>query len=281
VEHVLTSRPSARRPPFPRFQVVLALIRRDVAITRSYRIAFVLDIVFGVLNLAMFFFISRTFGHVGGVDLHGAPNYFAFASVGIAITIVIDAASTGLAQRIRGEQLAGTLEALLIQPVTVGEVAFGLAGFPFVFAMIRAVFYLLIAAAWFHVDVAQASVVGFVVVLLVAGTAFTALGILLGAVVLIVKRGDVLVGMVIFTMGLISGAFYPVGVLPGWIERIGRVMPTRFAYDGLRSAMFVGSGWWTDVAALVAYSVIGIPAAIAVFAAALRHATRTGSLGQY
>ena len=257
------------------------MIRRDVAITRSYRIAFVLDVVFGVLNLALFFFISRTFGEVSGADLHGAPNYFAFASVGIAITVVIDAASTGLAQRIRGEQLAGTLEALLIQPVTVGEVSFGLAGFPFVFAMVRAVFYLVIAAIWFHVDLGKASFSGFVLVLLAAGTAFTALGIILGAVVLIVKRGDVLVGMVIFVMGLISGAFYPVGVLPNWLEAIGRVLPTRFAYDGLRSSMFVGSGWWTDVAALVGYSVFGIPAAIAVFSAALRHAARTGSLGQY
>jgi ABC-2 type transport system permease protein len=257
------------------------MVRRDVAITRSYRTAFVLDIVFGVLNLALFFFISRTFGHVSGVGLHGAPNYFAFASVGIAVTIVIDAASTGLAQRIRGEQLAGTLEALLIQPITVGEVSFGLAGFPFVFAMLRSVFYLVIAAIWFHVDLAQASVQGFVLVLLASGTAFTGLGILLGAVVLVVKRGDVLVGMVIFTMGLISGAFYPVGVLPDWLEPIGRVMPTRFAYDGLRSAMFIGSGWWTDVLALVGYTIFGVPAAIAVFSAALRHSARTGSLGQY
>ena len=257
------------------------MIRRDVQVWRSYRLAFVLDVFFGVLNLAMFFFISRTFKGVHNVNLHGAPTYFAFASVGIAITIVIDAASTGLANRIRGEQLAGTLEALLIQPVTVGEVAFGLAGFPFLFAMARSVFYLVIAAIWFHVDLARASVPGFLAVLAISGTAFTALGIILGALVLIVKRGEVLVGMVIFGMGLISGAFYPVSVLPDWVEPIGRVMPTRFAYDGLRSAMFLGSGWWSDVAALAGYSLVGIPAAVWVFRQALRHAQRTGSLGQY
>ena len=258
------------------------MVRRDVAVTRSYRLAFVLDIFFGVLNLAMFFFISRTFNGVQDtVNLHGAPSYFAFASVGIAITIVIDAASTGLAQRIRGEQLAGTLEALLIQPVTVGEVAFGLAGFPFVFAMVRSFFYLVIAAIWFHVDLGHASFPGFILVLVTAGAAFTGLGILLGAVVLIVKRGDVLVGMVIFAMGLISGAFYPIRVLPDWLETIGRAMPTRFAFDGLRSAMFLGSGWWVDVGALVIYALIGIPLAIWVFQVALRHSQRTGSLGQY
>jgi len=58
-------------------------------------------------------------------------------------------------------------------------------------------------------------------------------------------------------------------------------MPTRFAFDGLRASMFVGSGWWTDVGVLAAYSILGIPAAIAVFGWALRVAQRQGTLGQY
>jgi ABC-type multidrug transport system permease subunit len=257
------------------------MIRRDVQVTRSYRLAFVLDVVFGLLNLALFFFISRTFASVHGADLHGAPTYFAFASVGIAITIVVDAASAGLAHRIRDEQLTGTLEALLIQPVTTAEVSFGLAGFPFVFAMLRAVFYLLVAAVWFHLDLGRASWIGFALVLVVAGVAFSALGVLLGAAVLVIKRGDVLVGLVIFAIGLVSGALFPIAVLPGWLEPVGKVMPTRFAFDGLRAAMFAGSGWWKDVGALAGYSVVGIPLAIWVFGRALKFAQRQGTLGQY
>jgi ABC-2 type transport system permease protein len=264
-----------------RGQVLKAMVLRDVGVTRSYRLAFVLDVFFGVLNLAMFFFISRTFANVHGADLHGAPSYFAFASVGIAITIVVDAASTGLAQRIRGEQLAGTLEALLTQPVKLAEVAFGLAAFPFLFAMIRAAFYLVIAGIWFHVDLAQTDWLGFVITLLVAGAAFTALGILLGAVTLVVKRGDVLVGMVIYTMGLISGAFFPVAVLPAWIRPIGRFTPTRFAFDGIRSAVFLGGGWVTDAIALVITTIVGVPIAVWFFGLAVNHAKRNGTLGQY
>ena len=89
-----------------------------------------MDLIVGVINLAVFFFISQTFDDVGSADLNGAPSYFAFAAIGIAITVVIDAASTTLAGRIRQEQLTGTLETLLVQPVTVSELAFGLAGFP-------------------------------------------------------------------------------------------------------------------------------------------------------
>jgi ABC-type multidrug transport system permease subunit len=257
------------------------MIRRDSLVTRSYRLAFVLDVVFGLLNLVLFFFISRTFQNVQGANLHGAPTYFAFASVGIAITIVVDAASTGLANRVRGEQLTGTLEALLVQPVTNAEVAFGMAAFPFAFAMVRAVFYLVVAVLWFHLDVARANWFGFSLVLIVAGVAFSALGVMLGGMVLVIKRGDVLVGMVIFAMGLVSGALFPVSVLPPWLEAIGKVMPTRFAFDGLRASMFVGTGWWRDVVALTIYSVAGIPAAVWVFGWALGVAQRQGSLGQY
>jgi ABC-2 type transport system permease protein len=282
VEHALSSRPSGLlRVWAPRARVVLAMIRRDFLITRSYRLAFALDVVFGLLNLALFYFISRTFDGVHSAHLHGAPTYFAFASVGIAITIVVDAASVGLARRIRDEQLTGTLEALLTQPVTTAEVSFGLAGFPFLFAMVRAVVYLVVASFWFHLEVGRASWPGFVLVLLVAGVAFSALGVLLGAIVLVVKRGEILVGLVVYAIGLVSGALFPIGVLPGWLEPIGKVMPTRFAFDGLRGAMFTGSGWWRDVAALALYGLAGIPIAIWVFGRALALAQRQGTLGQY
>ena len=260
---------------------MLAVIRRDILVMRSYRLAFVLDVFFGVLNLALFFFISRVFEGLTTVDLHGAPTYFAFASIGIAITVVIDAASTGLAQRIRGEQLTGTLEALLTQPVTVAEVSFGLPGFPFVFAMIRAVFYLALAGLLLDTGLDNVDWLGFALVLVAAGMAFTALGVLLGAVVLVIKRGDVLVGMVIFTMGLVSGALFPVDVLPGWVQPIGAVVPTRFAFDGLRAAAFLGEGWGNDALLLALYSVVGVPVAIWVFKQALEQSKRSGDLGQY
>src|SRR5438132_2332717 len=122
----------------PRPGTVRALIKRDYFVARSYRLAFFLDLVFGVLNLVIFFFISRTFGGRTASELGGAPSYFAFVALGISVVVVMEATSIGLANRLREEQLSGTLEALVIQPVTAVELAVGLAGYPFLFAMIRA-----------------------------------------------------------------------------------------------------------------------------------------------
>ena len=265
----------------PRLGVIAALVRRDYTVQRSYRLVFVLDIFYGVVNLLVFYFISLTFNDATTADLNGAPSYFAFASIGIAITIVLQAASGGLAHRIREEQLTGTLEALTAQPITVPELSFGLAAFQFGFGMIRAAFYLLLSGIFFGVSFSQTDWVGFVTVLLTSGAALAAIGVLLGAVVLVLKRGEVVTGAVTFAMGLVSGAFFPVSVLPSWLQAIGSIVPTKFAYDGLRSAIFEGSGWGGDAVALVVFAVIGLPIGVWCFARALNHSRRAGTISQY
>ncbi|MGZ4402774.1 MAG: hypothetical protein ACXVRI_07990, partial [Gaiellaceae bacterium] len=103
--------------PFQR-HAIAAIVRRDFQLARSYRLAFALDLLLGLANLILYFFISRTFTGVGRTaELNGAPSYFAFALVGIVMTVVMTAANTSLGMRIREEQLTGTLEALVVQPL--------------------------------------------------------------------------------------------------------------------------------------------------------------------
>jgi ABC-2 type transport system permease protein len=265
----------------PRARVLGAMVRRDFLISRSYRLAFVLDGFFGLVNLAVFLFISRTFGDATTAELNGAPSYFAFAAVGISLTVVIDATATLFARRIRDEQVTGTLEAVLTQPISIAEFSFGLAAFPLLFGVVRALAYLLVAAAWIGLDAERASWTGFAAILVSSGAAFAAVGVLLGAIVLVIKRGQVVVGMVVFTMGVLGGALFPIEVLPAGFEAVGRVLPTRFAFDGIRSAMFTGEGWTDDVAILLVYGALGIPAAIWTFTQALSYSRHAGTLTQY
>lgn len=268
----------ARRGPLA---IVAAFVRRDWSVTRSYRLPFILDGVYGILQLAVFFFVSRTFGDVGPAELNGAPSYFAFAAVGIVVGLVVEAASEGVAERVREGQLSGTLEALVAQPLSTAELCAGLAAFPFIFAVVRASVYLLIAGLWMGHELSDTSWVGLAVMFLTGVTSLACLGLLAGAVVLVYKRGEVLAGMILFGMSLISGAVFPVSALPDWLERIGSVLPLRFAFDGVRDALFLGSGWAADALVLAGFSVVGLPAAVWVFGRALETARRAGTIGQY
>jgi ABC-2 type transport system permease protein len=264
----------------PRRRALLAVIRRDYMVARSYRLAFAFDLFFTILNLLVAYFVSKTFAGFESESLGGAPSYFDFAAVGLTLSAVVTATSTGLATRIREEQLTGTLEALIAQPVTPSELAFGFAGFPVSFATLRTAAYLLVAGTLLGLDVSKASWPGFIVILLLTATAFVGIGILAGALVLVVKRADVLTGAILFALSLISGAAFPVSVLPDWLEKIGRLSPMRPAFDGVRAALF-GGNWHGEAVYLAIFTAFGIPIAIFGFGKALAYGRRSGSLGQY
>jgi len=259
---------------------VRAFAARDFAIARSYRLPFILDAFFGVLQLAVYFFISQTLPQAGD-ELGGAPSYFAFAAVGLVVAIVVQAASEELAYQLRNQQLSGTLEVIVAQPLGVAELCWGLAAFPFVFALARAAVYLAIAAVWMKLDLTQTSWIGLAAVFVVSAVALSAIGLLAGALVIVLKRGEALASMAVFAMTLLGGSVFPISALPDWLEPLAKILPLRFAYEGVRAALFVGEGWGVDVLVLLGYGVVGVPLAVWVFARALRFAARQGSLGQY
>jgi ABC-2 type transport system permease protein len=256
-------------------------MKRDFSVSRSYRASFVLEVVYGSAEILLFFFISRTFKDVATANLHGAPSYFAFAAVGIAVTVVLQATTTYLASNIRNEQLTGTLEALVVQPINGAELALGLAGFVFVEAIIKAAFYITVPVVLLGVSVGHASWLGFAVMLLATGAALASIGILIGAAAIVFKSTTVLAGVITLGLGLVSGALYPISVLPGWVAAIGRVMPTKFAYDGLRASLYSGEGWEGSALILLAIAAVSLPCAIWCFDRAVGLSRRWGTLGQY
>jgi len=239
-----------------------------------------LDIFFGIMNLVVFYYISRAVALRAG-DLQGAPTYFAFASVGIVLTVVMQAATTGLAKRVREEQLTGTLEILVMQPISSIQLAVGLTGFPFLFSVIRGALYIAIGALFLDLQLGNADILGFVLVLAATGCALSAIGIALGAIVLVFKQGEALAAVVTFGFTMLGGALFPRDLLPDWLQYLGDLLPTRFALDGLRSALFEGGGWHGDLVALIVTSVILIPLALWFFSALLAVVKRRGSLSQY
>lgn len=254
---------------------------RDYQIVNSYYRVWIFEILIGSLSLVTYYFISKTFAGAKVSGLQGAPSYFDYAVVGVAITTVIAVACASLGNQVREEQLIGTLEALVVHPVTGAEVALGLAGYHFLFSMGRAAFYLALAALFLGADFSQASWPGTAVSLLVTAVALTSLGVLLGAAVVLFKRVEALGAVAAFGLGLLGGAFFPIEVLPSWLEAIAKVVPTRLAFDAVRAALYRGEGWIEPTLGLLAFAVVLMPIALWVFGRALATSRRRGSIAQY
>jgi ABC-2 type transport system permease protein len=118
-------------------------------------------------------------------------------------------------------------------------------------------------------------------VFLATGAAMAPIGILAGAAVLVMKRGQMISATIVYLMTILAGMVFPVSVLPDGLEALSAVIPLRYAFDGARQALFAGSGWEDDVLALIAFAVVLWPLSVFLFGKAGIWARKAGSLSEY
>lgn len=269
------------RPRRPRATAVFAFARRDSRTSASYRAALVFDVALTAITLVIYFYISKLFGRPARGTLGGAPDYFSFVAVGVSAAVIVQAGAVGLAASLRQEQYTGTLEALSVKPVTTTEMAFGLAVYPFLFSMARSAVYITIAAGLLGADFSNIDPLGFAIGIALTGLALMSVGIAMGAFIFVVKRGEAVGAVLVSMLVLLGGAYFPISIFPAGIEAIGRFVPTRFAFDGIRAAVFRGEGWAEPLLKLLAFGAVSLPIAVFLFDQALKLAKRRGTLAQY
>ena len=82
-------------------------------------------------------------------------------------------------------------------------------------------------------------------------------------------------------MLVVSGVYYPVSVLPTWMEWISAISPATYALRGIRSAILEGKGvtaLWGDVWPLIVIGVVSIPLGLEIFRRGERYAKQHGKL---
>ena len=197
--------------------VVAAFLRRDFRINISYRVSFAFQSVSIVLQLALFFYLSRVVDNAK-FDAHQNLNegYFGYAAVGLALLTIVQVSLSSYSYKLREEQTTGTLEALMATPTSPSLIVLSSA----VYDMIRATVtgLLLIAAAvvlfGLRLELDPASI-GVATVALVGCLAlFTSLGVAVAAFTIVFKRGTLLLALVVTGLALLGGVYFPIEVLP-------------------------------------------------------------------
>jgi ABC-2 type transport system permease protein len=98
---------------------------------------------------------------------------------------------------------------------------------------------------------------------------------------LYVERGAQMTFVLQSCLLLVSGVYYPVSVLPDWMQVLSKLSPATYVLDGVRAGLLDGvpvSALLYDVVPLVIMGIVLIPAGIWAFGRAERYAKRTGKL---
>ena len=80
---------------------------------------------------------------------------------------------------------------------------------------------------------------------------------------------------------LVSGVYYPVSVLPGWMQLLSVISPATYVIRGMRAALMDGADvvtLWPEVWPALVVGVVSIPLGLRLFVAVERYAKKTGRL---
>jgi ABC-2 type transport system permease protein len=261
---------------------VRAFVVRDFQLAVSYRLEFLLRILTILFVVTTFYFVSKIFS--GSVtDYTQWRNPLAAWITGLAVLNYFMTGFSSLANAIRSEQMQGTLESVLLSPITVPTLLVSSSAWDLVLATFHSSLYLFFGWLFFDVHY-QGSFLLALLFLLLTTLVLACIGILSASFAMVFKRGDPLAMLLGTGSALFSGVFFPTQLLGKGFGTISRFLPPTYGLDGIRRVLIEGQGFSQvrePLMALLIFLAVLLPFSLWVFSRAIRRAKREGSLIQY
>jgi ABC-2 type transport system permease protein len=228
------------------------VVERNLYLTKRYFLWDLAFLVWTIANTLTIVFIARGVGVPEAQQNELATTLLVggviWAFLGIIFEIVTET--------VAWERWEGTIEYTFMAPVSRPVHLFGMGIYAVIYGLVRAV------------------------VLFFAVVAFIGVGMMTAVLPLISPEKGTQLGFVAQGLMLVvSGVYYPVSVLPGWMQWIAKISPATYALRGTRASILHGTGLaWADVWPLLLIGAFSIPIGLAVFRAGERYAKRHGKL---
>lgn len=262
---------------------VRAFVVRDFQLAVSYRMEFFMRVLSILIVVTTLYFISRIFEGFNGTRFAQWQNPLAAWLTGLAMLNYFMTGFSSLANSIRQEQMQGTLESVLLTPISVPTVIVSSSAWAYVQATLYSSFYLFFGWLFFNVRF-RGSFLLALLFLILTTLVLACLGILSASFAMVFKRGDPFGVLLGAGSALFSGVFFPTELLEGGFGKVSRLLPPTYGLDGIRRVLIQGQGLGEvrePLLTLLIFLAVMLPFSLWVFGRAIRRAKREGSLIQY
>jgi ABC-2 type transport system permease protein len=178
------------------------------------------------------------------------------------------------------ERWEGTIEYTFMAPVSRSMHLFGMGAFAVLYGLIRATILFFVVASFIGIHMPIANFGAAFALLAIASFSFIGIGMMTSVLPLISPEKGAQLGFVMQGMMLVvSGVYYPVSVMPHWMQAIAKISPATYALRGDRASIVDGAGLaWANVWPLLIIAVVAIPLGLAIFKRGERYAKKHGKL---
>ena len=251
-----------------------AFVERNFFLTRRYwgwELAFLVYSAAGALSISLI-----------GASL-GDDRLLLTLIVGAIFWNYLSVVFSWIAETIAVERWEGTLEYTFMAPVRRWTQLLGSTLYAMVYGLIHTA-AILVAMVLFFPGLAVAEAEPLTVIAFMALGSFSFVGIAMLAAILpllYVERGAQMTFVLQSVLLLVSGVYYPIEVLPGWMQVVAHLSPATYVLHGVRAGLIDGAPLtvlWADVWPLLVMGLVLIPFGVWAFGRAERFAKRTGRL---
>jgi len=187
-----------------------------------------------------------------------------------------------VAETISWERWEGTLEYTFMAPVHRLTHLLGVCTYAIIYGLLRSILVLIMTVFFFHLNLVGANLIGAFLVMGASCLPFIGMG--LGAAVLPLmspEKGSQATHIIQGIILLVSGVYYSIEYLPGWLRPLSYISPATYTLQGVRGALLNSvptRALLPEILILVLAGVILIPAGYKIFLAGERYAKRHGKL---
>jgi ABC-2 type transport system permease protein len=256
------------------------VFERNVYLVKRYFWWDVAFFVWTVANTLTIVFIGEGIEATGGrIDVGRVTTILL---VGAVVWAYLGIIFEILTETVAWERWEGTIEYTFMAPLSRPIHLFGMGLFAIAYGIIRAILLFGVVALFFDINVGGANFVAALVILLIASIPFIGIGMMTAVLPLISPEKGTQLGFIAQGILLVvSGVYYPVDVLPEWMQWLATISPATYALDGMRDAILEGDGlrmMWDEIWPLILIGIASVPLGLEVFRRGERYAKQHGKL---
>src|ERR1700746_1977371 len=224
---------------------LFGIVERNVYLTKRYFLWDLAFMVWTIANTLTIVFIARS-EHLSPAQ----QNTFAMQLlVGATIWAFLGIIFEFMTETVAWERWEGTIEYTFMAPLSRSMHLFGMGAYAVLYGLIRATILFFAVALFIGIHLPDANFGAALALLGIASISFIGIGMMTSVLPLVSPEKGAQLGFVAQGMMLaVSGVYYPVSVMPEWMQEISKISPATYALRGCRASIVDGAGLvWADV----------------------------------
>ena len=270
----LTPRPNWQREAI----AIWGYVQRNYFLTKRYFLWEVVWLVYSVMNALTIGFIGVGFGGTS----EDAAKATTFLLIGTLIWSYLSMIFDLLSETVSWERWEGTIEYTFMSPASRAAQLIGMGIYAVAYGIVRMIIMLGVISLFFDMSLGEANYLGALGLLAICSVSLVGFGMVAAVMPLLSpEKGQQVTAIVTAVLLLISGIYYSVDVLPGWLQPLSVISPVTYALDGIREMLLDGASFgsqWDNVWPLLVMGLIFPPLGLWLFHAGEMFAKRTGRL---